>query len=103
TVLRARTNTPLQALVTLNDPTFVEAASGFARRVLTEGPADIDGRIAFAFRAALARKPDEQETRVIKKRYELLLARYRKDTKAAAAMVKAGKGPEKLDVAEYAA
>ena len=36
---------------------FVEAAGAFARRVLTEGPADIDGRISFAFRAAVARKP----------------------------------------------
>jgi hypothetical protein len=103
TVLRARTNTPLQALVTLNDPTFIEAASGFAQRVLTEGPVDVDGRINFAFRTALARKPDAQEMRVIKKRYELLFARYRKDTKAAAEMAKPGKRAEKLDVAEYAA
>ncbi len=105
TVLRARTNTPLQALVTLNDPTFVEAAGMFAQRVLIEGPADLEGRIDFAFRAALARKPDTQEVQVIKTRYQLLLARYQKDTKAAENMVKAGKAPraEKLDVAEHAA
>jgi hypothetical protein len=104
TVWRARTNTPLQALVTLNDPTFVEAARGFARRVLTEGPADLEGRIDFAFRAALARKPDEREVQVIKTRYRLLLERYRKDTKAAAEIAKAGKESraERLDIAEHA-
>ncbi|MBI1913316.1 MAG: PSD1 domain-containing protein [Planctomycetes bacterium] len=105
TVWRARTNTPLQALVTLNDPTFVEAARVFARRVLTEGPADLEGRIGFAFRVALARKPDEREVQVIKARYQRLLERYRKDPKAATEVVKAVKNPrgEKLDVAEYAA
>jgi Protein of unknown function (DUF1553)/Protein of unknown function (DUF1549)/Planctomycete cytochrome C len=105
TVLRSRTNTPLQALVTLNDPTFVEAAGAFARRVLTEGPADLDGRISFAFRAALARKPDDQEMQILKTRYRLLLERYRKDTEAAARMVGAVKnrGPRKLHTAEQAA
>src|SRR5207237_6296892 len=76
TVLRSRTNTPLQALVTLNDPTFVEAARVFAQRVLTEAPADLDGRICFAFRAALARKPNVHEVQVVRKRYGLLLERY---------------------------
>ncbi len=105
TVQRARTTTPLQALVTLNDPTFVEAAGAFARRVLTEGPADLKGRISFAFRAALARKPDEREMQVVTTRYRLLLERYRKDTEAAAKVVGAVKnmGPRKLDVAEQAA
>jgi hypothetical protein len=105
TVFRARTNTPLQALVTLNDPTFVEAARGFAQRVLTEGPADLEGRIAFAFRAALARQPGEREVQIVKGRYQRLLERYRKDTKAAAELAKAGKDSraEKQDVAEQAA
>ena len=53
----------------------------------------------------LARKPDEQEMQVVKTRYRLLLERYRKDTKAAAEVVKAGKfpRPEQQDVAEHAA
>jgi hypothetical protein len=105
TVLRARTNTPLQALVTLNDPTFVEAARVFAQRVLTDGPPDLDGRISFAFRGALARKPSEREMQVLKKRHQVLLERYRKEAKAALEVVKAGKypRPEKLDIAEHAA
>src|SRR5205823_1078661 len=101
TVLRARTNTPLQALVTLNDPTFVEAARVFAQRVLTEGPADLEGRIAFAFRTALARRPSAAEVQVVKRRHQLLLERYRKDLKAAEQVAKAGRHPrpETLDVA----
>jgi hypothetical protein len=105
TVLRARTNTPLQALVTLNDPTFVEAARVFAQRVLTVGPADLDGRIRFAFRTALARPPGEREVQVLTTLHQRLLDRYRKETKAAAEVVKVGKYPlpEKLDLAEHAA
>lgn len=105
TVLRSRTNTPLQALVTLNDPTFVEAAAALAQRVLTEGPASLEGRIDFAFRVALARQPDEQELRIMQTHYQRLLTRYQQDPKAAAEMVKASQrsGSEKLEVVEHAA
>src|SRR5262249_34115539 len=91
TGLRSRAHTPVQALVTLNDPTFVEAAGAFARRVLIEGPANLEGRIEFAFRAALARKPDDQEMKVVKTRYRLLLEHFRKDTEAAAKVAAAVK------------
>src|SRR5437762_12733138 len=64
-VARSRTNTPLQALVTLNDPTFVEAARVFAQKVLTEAPANPDGRIIYAVRSALARDPAPAELRVL--------------------------------------
>src|SRR5262249_10272144 len=58
TVFRPRTSTPLQALVTLNDPTFVEAARVFAQHLLSAAPPDLDGRITFAFRSTLARFPN---------------------------------------------
>lgn len=58
---RARTNTPLQALTTLNDPVFVEAAAGLARRVLVEGGSAPRERVTFAFRTVLARPPTAQE------------------------------------------
>jgi hypothetical protein len=56
TIRRIPSNTPLQALVTLNDPVYIEAAQAFARRVLTEGGSTDEDRVRFAFRAALARK-----------------------------------------------
>src|SRR4029077_9372016 len=68
-VARPRTNTPLQALVTLNDPTFVEAARVFAQRTLNEGPDDLDGRLVYAFRTALARRPALAELRVLRAQY----------------------------------
>ena len=63
-VRRDRTNTPLQALVTLNDTLFVEAAKGLALRVLREAPLDEQARLGYAFRLCMARKPDriEKET-----------------------------------------
>jgi len=59
-VRRARTNTPLQALVLLNDPTFVEAARILAERTLADA-ADDPSRIQAAYRRVLSRKPDEHE------------------------------------------
>src|SRR5437762_10028850 len=50
TVERPRSNTPLQALVLLNDPTYVEAASALARRVLTEGGTSAEKRVRWVFR-----------------------------------------------------
>jgi len=60
---RAVTNTPLQALVTLNDPTYVEAARAMAERTLREGGKNLSGRIVYVFRLALARNPSAQEAR----------------------------------------
>jgi mono/diheme cytochrome c family protein len=59
-VRRVRTNTPLQALVTLNDPVFVEAAQGLARRVLAQ-PGSTRDRVNYAFRLCLTRDPREAE------------------------------------------
>ena len=61
TVRRPRTNTPLQALVTLNDPVYVEAAQALARRMVREGGGDASGRAARGFRLVLARHPRPAE------------------------------------------
>jgi hypothetical protein len=61
TVRRIRTNTPLQALVTLNDPVFVEAAQALARRVVAEGGATPSDRARYGFRVCLARSPHATE------------------------------------------
>ncbi len=62
TVRRDRTNTPLQALVTLNDPVYVEAAQALGRKMNAEGGATVEEKIAFGLRRALIREPDEAET-----------------------------------------
>jgi hypothetical protein len=61
-VRRAKSNTPLQALTTLNEITFLEAARALAVKTLREGGATDLQRLAFAFRRVLARQPSKQET-----------------------------------------
>jgi mono/diheme cytochrome c family protein len=65
TARRAVTNTPLQALVLLNDPTYVEASRALAERTLRNGGKSDQARINFAFRLATARTPDAQERTVL--------------------------------------
>ena len=60
-VNRPRTNTPLQALVTLNDPVYVEAAQALARRMVREGGAAVEDRARHGFRLCLARPPRPEE------------------------------------------
>ncbi len=102
---RPRTNTPLQALVTLNDPQFVEAARVLAQRVLAEAPREIDDRLAFAFRLVLARAPDAHEQRILKELLAEQTAVFAADQTAAAALAASGPAPrpDTLDVVEHAA
>jgi hypothetical protein len=65
TVRRARTNTPLQALILMNDPTYVEAARTLAQRALTEGGDSDSGRLVFMYRRATAREPSPKEKDVL--------------------------------------
>lgn len=74
---RSRSNTPLQALVTLNDPAFVEAAQALARRLLQESPdADPTQRLTTGFRLVIARPPSPPELAAMKKLLDQLLADY---------------------------
>ena len=66
TARRSRSNTPLAALVLLNDPSFVQAAQAFARRILAEGGPSTDSRLDFAFRQAVCRKPDDFERKTLR-------------------------------------
>ena len=61
TVDRSMSNTPLQALNTLNDPAFFEAAGALAERILDEAPADRAKRLVHGFRLVLARRPSDGE------------------------------------------
>jgi hypothetical protein len=77
TVRRERTNTPLQALVTLNDPQFIEAARHLAQGALKEGGGQTAGRLDFMARRLLARPLAEQEVKVASGVLGDLLAHYR--------------------------
>src|SRR5687768_2447416 len=66
TANRARTNTPLQALAMMNDPTFVEAARVLAESTLKEGGDSVEKRLGFAFRRAVARPPTAAEMAVLR-------------------------------------
>ncbi len=105
TVRRPRTNTPLQALILMNDPTYVEAARKLAERMMTEGGTTAEERIAFGFRLATARRPSGREVEVLRQVYERQLAAYRKDAAAATKLLSVGESPRdaKWDAAELAA
>jgi hypothetical protein len=104
TAVRSRTNTPSQALVTLNDPTFVEAARVLAQRILAQGPLDLDGRLVFAFRRATARAPSDLELKVLRHRFQVLHDRFHADRDAASKVVNVGQYPRDaaLDVGALA-
>lgn len=65
TVKRSRTNTPLQALALLNEVTYVEAARKLGERMIADGGATSDSRLAYGFRLAVGRAPDAEELRVL--------------------------------------
>jgi hypothetical protein len=104
-IRRARTNTPLQALVLLNDPTYVEAARKLAERVLREGGADTQVRLAHAFRLTLARSPRPEEARVLGEILRRAHERFAADGTAALQLLAIGQSPrdERLNPAELAA
>ncbi len=77
TARRSVTNTPLQSLVLLNDPTYVEASRFLAARMMTQGGKTPTARINFAFRLATGRLPDAQERAVLLEQAQEALADYR--------------------------
>jgi hypothetical protein len=105
TAERTVSNTPLQALVLLNDPTYVEAARVFAQRFMTAGGDRSDERIAAAFRIALSRDPSEAESLLLRNLYHAHLMEYTEDPAAAEALVTTGIAPvpETVDRADLAA
>ncbi|REJ69250.1 MAG: DUF1553 domain-containing protein [Planctomycetota bacterium] len=105
TVKRTRTNTPLAALVTLNDPVYVEAAQALARRVVEDGGSNLEDRVTFAFRRCLVRPPRAAELNRIVALYETELAHYRQHPEEAKQMATdvLGEAPAEMDVVELAA
>ena len=100
---RIRTNTPLQALVTLNDEAFIEAAGGLAHRAWSE--AGDDGELVRAVRLAIARMPDQRELDVLQRLLDAETRRFEAAPERAAALIEAARAtvPAELDAAAFAA
>lgn len=107
TVERPRSNTPLQALVLLNDPIYVEAARALAARIVKEGGATTAERLHFAFRTMLSRDPTVEERQLLTKLYEQHLVDYQRNSDAASELLSVGQStltvPEGSNTAELAA
>jgi hypothetical protein len=102
---RLRSNIPQQALVLLNDPTYVEAARVFAARIVKEGGSDPMDRINWAYETALNRKAKAQEIRLLFDLYQKHFAEYSQDNDAARKLISTGGAAveKEADVAELAA
>ena len=90
TVKVGRTNTPLHALVTLNDVTYVEAARALGQRMLKEGGSDDAARLAFGFRLCTARRPSMAEAQLLASSLARFRTEYQADPAAAAKLIAAG-------------
>ncbi len=102
---RTLTNTPLQALVLLNDATYVEAARALAERMLTDGGKTPASRLDYGFRLATARSPQPRELTVLKDTLNTELLDFKRHEDRAQALLKTGESPvnPKLDKSELAA
>ncbi|MEY5024837.1 MAG: hypothetical protein RLZZ244_365 [Verrucomicrobiota bacterium] len=102
---RTRSNIPQQALVLLNDPTFLEAARGFAARILSECREDTPGRLHWAWQRALQRPPQTEELRRMQTVLAERLEVHRQNPNGAKALLAIGQSPRPhgLDPAELAA
>jgi hypothetical protein len=105
TVRRLRTNTPLQALVLMNDPTYIEASRKLAERMLLESGSSPAERIAYAFRLLTARRPSERELAVLERVFHDQFKAFQQDPEAAAKLLSVGESPRngQLDAVELAA
>jgi hypothetical protein len=100
----SQTSTPLHALVTLNDPTWVEAARVLAERSM-RAAGDLDGRLTHAFRRVLGRRPTDYDLEALRRMHARQFEIYSADAAAAKGLVAVGESPrdESLDPAEHAA
>jgi hypothetical protein len=104
-VRRQPTSTPLQPLVLLNDPQFVEAARGLGERLLREGGQTVADRLVFAFRTSTTRRPTERELRLLTQLYSAQRELFRRDLPGAQRYLQIGDRPpaRDLDPVELAA
>ena len=104
-VKRQTTATPLQALVLLNDPQFVEAARGLAQRALSEGGSSLADRLAFIFRTLTGRRPGPRELATLERLYRDQYDEFRTGRSDPSKLLAVGDAPidPALDPAEFAA
>jgi len=98
TAQRPRSNTPLAALTLLNDPTFVEAARVFAEVTVREGGDSFDERLEFAFRRAVARRPDQFEHDVLHKLWTAEKQRFETEPDKAKRIISTGQASTASDL-----
>ncbi len=104
-IKRVRTNTPLQALVTLNDPVYIEAAQSLARRIVREGGSTPEDRARFGLELCLGRPAGDEQLARLVDLYNGQRERYRQDQGAALTLATDPLGPlpEGMDPADLAA
>jgi hypothetical protein len=95
-VRRDRTNTPLQALVLLNDPQFVEASRELAAHAL-KAAADVDGRLDFITLRLIGRKLDPDERKIVSKTFDAALAEFQGNAEGATKLITTGATPPPKD------
>ena len=102
---RLTTNTPLQALVTLNDEQFVEAARHLAQRALQEGGETAEDKITYAYRLATGVRPGDHISGILKEAYDEELGVFQADVERARKLLSVGESTrdETLDAATHAA
>jgi hypothetical protein len=98
---RPRSNIPQQALVLLNDPSYVEAARVFAERVVREGGPTDEDKLAYAFRRALQRQPLPDEQKILLDLLRRHKEQFQADPKAAGELLKTGEAKAPADLAPH--
>ncbi len=93
TVKRENTNTPLQALVLMNDPQFVEASRILAERMQKEGGENLEEQTRYAFRLVTARNPSQTELGLLTEQYQHEIEKFKNDPKGAEELLKVGEFP----------
>ena len=104
TIRRERTNTPMQALMLMNDPQFFEAARLFAERTIKEGGNTPEERMTYIFEVATAREPKPAETALLLETMQIHTEEFKANPEAAKELINVGesKPDEKLDAVEVA-
>jgi len=87
---RTRSNTPLQALNLLNDPTYVEASRFLAVRMIRHGGESDASRLAYGFRLLLAREPSQRELDILSRAVDRWTAEFQRDSEAARKLLSIG-------------